>query len=176
MQCLAANLNPYYISVCNNATWAIGELAMQMGGDLRPFVQALVQPLVELMNRASAPKTLLENTAITLGRLGLVAASDLAPHLAEFIRAWSASLRNIRDNEEKDSAFRGVCLMVSLNPAALVHDLIYFCDAIASWLNPRADLKDIFYKVHTLLNSSLSLHLQCIVMFTSNSSKLPRIF
>lgn len=28
---LGQNLNPEFISVCNNATWAIGELAMMLG-------------------------------------------------------------------------------------------------------------------------------------------------
>ena len=28
---LGQNLNPEYISVCNNATWAIGEIAIKMG-------------------------------------------------------------------------------------------------------------------------------------------------
>ena len=49
------------------------------------------------------------------------------------------SLRNIRDNEEKDSAFRGVCNMISLNPQGVVQDFIFFCDAIASWVNPKDD-------------------------------------
>lgn len=31
MPILGTNLNPEFISVCNNATWAIGEIAMQMG-------------------------------------------------------------------------------------------------------------------------------------------------
>lgn len=57
------------------------------------------------------------------------------------------SLRNIRDNEEKDSAFRGVCAMISINPAGVVHDFIFLCDAIASWVNPKDDLKEMFYKV-----------------------------
>ena len=49
--------------------------------------------------------------AITIGRLGLVCSDDIAPYLNRFIRLWCASLRNIRDNEEKDSAFRGVSYM-----------------------------------------------------------------
>lgn len=57
------------------------------------------------------------------------------------------SLRNIRDNEEKDSAFRGVCNMISVNPAGVVQDFIFFCDAVASWVNPKPDLKEMFYKV-----------------------------
>lgn len=57
------------------------------------------------------------------------------------------SLRNIRDNEEKDSAFRGVCNMISVNPGGVVEDFIFFCDAIASWINPKQDLREMFHKV-----------------------------
>ncbi|KAJ7323739.1 Transportin-1 [Desmophyllum pertusum] len=57
------------------------------------------------------------------------------------------SLRNIRDNEEKDSAFRGICNMIGLNPGGVVQDFIFFCDAVASWVNPGPDLKDMFLKV-----------------------------
>jgi hypothetical protein len=56
-------------------------------------------------------------------------------------------LRNIRDNEEKDSAFRGMCQMITVNPAGVVPDFIFFCDAVASWLNPKEDLKEMFNKV-----------------------------
>lgn len=31
MPILGHNLNPEYISVCNNATWAIGEISIKMG-------------------------------------------------------------------------------------------------------------------------------------------------
>jgi len=34
MQILAVNLNPEFISVCNNATWAIGEIAIKSGCDI----------------------------------------------------------------------------------------------------------------------------------------------
>lgn len=35
------------------------------------------------------------------------------------------SLRNIRDNEEKDSAFRGICVMIGVNPAGVVQVRLY---------------------------------------------------
>ena len=57
------------------------------------------------------------------------------------------------DNEEKDSAFRGVCNMISVNPAGVVQDFIFFCDAVASWVNPKPDLKEMFYKVWYLIHS-----------------------
>lgn len=34
--------------------------------------------------------------------------------------ARCTSLRNIRDNEEKDSAFRGICMMIGVNPGGVV--------------------------------------------------------
>ncbi|KTG45179.1 hypothetical protein cypCar_00015553, partial [Cyprinus carpio] len=35
------------------------------------------------------------------------------------------SLRNIRDNEEKDSAFRGICTMITVNPGGVVQLIHY---------------------------------------------------
>ena len=41
----------------------------------------------------------------------------------------------------------GMCHMISVNPAGVVDNFIYFCDAIASWQNPDPELKDMFYKI-----------------------------
>lgn len=40
--------------------------------------------------------------------------------------------------------------MISINPAGVVQDFIFFCDAIASWVNPKQDLKEMFHKVGML--------------------------
>uniref|UniRef100_A0A8D9DRT9 Transportin-1 n=1 Tax=Cacopsylla melanoneura TaxID=428564 RepID=A0A8D9DRT9_9HEMI len=58
-----------------------------------------------------------------------------------------SSLRNIRDNEEKDSAFRGMCAMITVNPGGVVQEFIFFCDAVASWSTPKDDLKEMFHKI-----------------------------
>lgn len=39
--------------------------------------------------------------------------------------------------------------MISVNPAGVVSDFIFFCDAVASWISPKEDLKDVFIKVNT---------------------------
>uniref|UniRef100_A0A8C4H3T7 Transportin-1 n=1 Tax=Dicentrarchus labrax TaxID=13489 RepID=A0A8C4H3T7_DICLA len=153
MPILGTNLNPELISVCNNATWAIGEISIQMGPEMQPYIAMVLHQLVEIINRPNTPKTLLENTgttrwqSITIGRLGYVCPQEVAPMLQQFIRPWCTSLRNIRDNEEKDSAFRGICTMISVNPGGVVQDFIFFCDAVASWVNPKDDLRDMFCKI-----------------------------
>uniref|UniRef100_A0A672QJD9 Transportin-1 n=1 Tax=Sinocyclocheilus grahami TaxID=75366 RepID=A0A672QJD9_SINGR len=88
MPILGSNLNPELISVCNNATWAIGEISIQMGSEMQPYVPVVLQQLVEIINRPNTPKTLLENTAITIGRLGYVCPQEVAPMLQQFIRPW----------------------------------------------------------------------------------------
>lgn len=47
---------------------------------------------------------------------------DCTPHLCvpTVLLPRCTSLRNIRDNEEKDSAFRGICVMIGVNPAGVV--------------------------------------------------------
>uniref|UniRef100_H2ZM68 Transportin-1 n=1 Tax=Ciona savignyi TaxID=51511 RepID=H2ZM68_CIOSA len=147
MPILAQNLNPELISVCNNATWAIGEISIQLGAEMQPFISIILGPLISIINQQGTPKTLLENTAITIGRLGFVCPNEVAPAMAQFTRPWCTSLRNIRDNEEKDSAFRGICAMIGVNPGGIVPDFIFFCDAIASWVQPKPDLKEMFYKI-----------------------------
>ena len=40
-----------------------------------------------------------------------------------------------------------MCQMIIVNPAGVVNDFIFFCDAVASWVTPQDDLKDLFQKV-----------------------------
>ncbi|EEB14578.1 transportin-2, putative [Pediculus humanus corporis] len=143
---LGQNLDPIHISVCNNATWAIGEISIKLGSETQPYIPLVLHQLILIINKPDTPKTLLENTAITIGRLGYVCPVEVAPHLQQFVRQC-VSLRNIRDNDEKDSAFRGMCQMIQVNPAGVVPEFIFFCDAVASWMNPKPDLKEMFSKI-----------------------------
>ena len=68
MPILAQNLYTEHISVCNNATWAAGEISVKLGADMKQWVPMLLQPLILIINRPNTPKTLLENTAITIGK------------------------------------------------------------------------------------------------------------
>jgi transportin-1 len=110
------------VSVCNNAAWAVGEISLQYNGDaavLEPFVPALIQRLLPILLNSKSPKSLSENAAVTIGRLGLVCPALVAPHLGTFAQAWCTALWEIKDNEEKDTAFRGFCMMISANPSGL---------------------------------------------------------
>ena len=147
MPALAQNLQYEHVSVCNNATWAVGEMAMLMRCDMRQYVPMILGQLLSNINQPEIPRTLLDNTAISIGRLSYACPDDIAPMLKEFIKPWCTSVRAIRDNEAKDSAFRGVCELIRKNPNGVVNDFYHFCDAIACWDEPKQDLKQLFYEI-----------------------------
>ena len=62
-----------------------------------------MEKLVPIINRhETINKSLVENTAITLVRLGLVTLDITAQVLASFVHPWCIALRTIRDDIEKE--------------------------------------------------------------------------
>lgn len=144
---LAQNLRYEHVSVCNNATWAVGEIALQLRSDLRPYIHIIFGQLLANINFPEIPRTLLDNTAISVGRISFACPDDIAPMLKDFIKPWCQSVRSIRDNDAKDSAFRGICELIRKNPNGIVNDFFFFCDAVACWEEPKPDLKQLFYDI-----------------------------
>ncbi|KAL6045658.1 Transportin-1 [Balamuthia mandrillaris] len=144
---LANNLHPEGNAACNNSCWAVGEIAMRLGTDMKPYAEVFVKRLIPIINQPYLTRALLENAAITLGRLGLVCPDVVAPYLEEFIKSWCLSLRSVRDDNEKASAFEGLCLMIKTNPLGAVKHFAYVCDAIASWSRPKPALRELFHQI-----------------------------
>jgi transportin-1 len=134
-------------SVCNNAAWAAGELAIQLGPQFHPFVGHLLPRLIQVMNATNTPGPVLENSAIAIGRIGLVCPDDVAPQLAVFASSFIRALKDVRDNGEKDSAFRGFCTLIGKNPSGLSQDLTNFVIAVGKYSEPSPELSDMFHTV-----------------------------
>lgn len=137
------------LSVCNNATWAAGEIALQYGSDveLHQWIPELLSKLMAILRHPKSVKSLSENAAVTIGRLGLVAPQLVAPHLAAFLEPWCQALWDIKDNDEKDSAFRGLCEMIRVNPNGATQGFAYFCNAVVRWQKPSARLNELFAEI-----------------------------
>ncbi|KAK6912250.1 Importin-beta, N-terminal domain [Dillenia turbinata] len=128
------------VSVANNACWAIGELAIKVRQEVSPVVMTVVSCLVPILQHAEGlNKSLIENSAITLGRLAWVCPDLLSPHMEHFMQPWCAALSMIRDDIEKEDAFRGLCAMVRANPSGALSSLVFMCKAIASWHEIRSE-------------------------------------
>jgi transportin-1 len=122
------------LSAANNACWAIGELAVKFRQEISPIVLTVVSSLVPILQHAEElNKSLVENSAITLGRLAWVCPELVSPHMEHFMQPWCIALSMIRDDVEKEDAFCGLCAMVRANPSGALSSLVFMCKAIASW-------------------------------------------
>lgn len=144
---LTEQMEPSVVSVCNNASWAVGEIAMKVGPEeMRPYVEPMLAKLVPIMRahgqNQSINKSLIQNAAITLGRLGIVAPDLGAAALDAYVAPMCLSLRTIRDDIEKEHAFTGLCRMIRINPRAPLTAMTELCDAIASWSAPPPALHE----------------------------------
>eukprot|EP00286_Rhodomonas_abbreviata_P022521 CAMPEP_0181303378 /NCGR_PEP_ID=MMETSP1101-20121128/8524_1 /TAXON_ID=46948 /ORGANISM="Rhodomonas abbreviata, Strain Caron Lab Isolate" /LENGTH=900 /DNA_ID=CAMNT_0023408943 /DNA_START=172 /DNA_END=2874 /DNA_ORIENTATION=- len=136
-QLVVANLDPDHVSVCNNACWSAGELAVRLPPEMAEvmpnFIMPLLIPLINLMGRPGLNKSLLENTAITLGRFGLVCPDLVAGQLNQFVQPWCRVLAGIRDDKEKEQSFRGMLKMVLINPQGCIDSFEYLVLSLDSW-------------------------------------------
>ncbi|OVA15964.1 HEAT [Macleaya cordata] len=139
------------VAVANNACWAIGELAVKVRQEVSPVVMTVISCLVPILQHAEGlNKSLIENCAITLGRLAWVCPEIVSPHMEHFMQSWCTALSMIRDDIEKEEAFRGLCAMVRANPSGALSSLVYMCIAIASWHEIRSE--DLHNEVCQVLN------------------------
>ncbi|GAA5956019.1 hypothetical protein JCM8115_004388 [Rhodotorula mucilaginosa] len=132
------------VSVCNNAAWAAGEIALQAGAEMEMWVNPLMERLVPILLSAKAARSLTENSAVTIGRLAIVCPQLVAPHLEVFVSAWCQALADIKDNDEKESAFRGICAAIQVNPGGISAAFGYFLNAVARWTRPSEQLNEMF--------------------------------
>ena len=104
----------------------------------------MLQRLFQLIVNPQVQRTLLENVAITIGRLGLVNANLVGQHLQLFIHPWLVTLAPIRPNEEKASAFSGLCEMIKAHPQGAANEFLLFCEAVAGYAEAPASLHKSF--------------------------------
>lgn len=108
-----------------------------------------MQYLCQIIEIPDMQKTLIENTAITIGRLGLLCPGECAGFINSFINNWCQSLKEIRANDEKYTSFLGLVHMLHQNPSVLQNNqnFIMICMAITSWEQPPEDLHTYFKEI-----------------------------
>ena len=155
---------------CNNACWALGEMviklqpdALKQGGvagkhidcdtgtcSQRPRAPthtclASAESIAErtagiLIHGGRLTRSIIENSAITLGRVAWMCPEQVAPHLAHFCAAWCNALRGIRDDTEKEHAFMGLCSVIRLNPEPAMAAFGAVAAAVVSWRQVKCEV------------------------------------
>ena len=80
---------------------------------MEPHCDPILLNLIQLL--AKDFRSLEENAAVALGRLGKACPLLVAPHLSKFINNWCISLCKVRVAFEKQTAFEGLCDLIMVN-------------------------------------------------------------
>jgi transportin-1 len=101
------------LSVCNNTCWSLGLISIYLKDDIVMYVNLIIKHLLKIISLPKVlillnqlNKSLAQNVSICIGRLGLVYPDELKEFLDKFIKQFCLSLRNIKDSNEKQDAFR----------------------------------------------------------------------
>jgi hypothetical protein len=150
-------IDPVHPSVCNNATWAMGEICVRFGSEnsniLAPYVESLLGQLIPLLvgnqdgsgGGASAIPGLPENASSTMGRLARINPNFVSRDLPRFVPGWCEGLARIADMTERNEAFEGLLVAIHSNPTAIISagnqtaSVAAFIFAIVSWHIPTGE-------------------------------------
>jgi transportin-1 len=151
--CAADELQPFFIEalsaaahgltpdpaledLCNNASWAIGELALRLGSAMDSHAPPLCTRLAALLaaDITDVSSQLHVSVATTLGRIANVSPKIVGSGLGDVMGPWCYWLSKIKNAREKDQAYRGLAMAVRSDPACLAHAGVSpLCQAIAAW-------------------------------------------
>ncbi|KAF4552057.1 HEAT-like repeat-containing protein 1 [Elsinoe fawcettii] len=120
--------------VINNACWSAGEIAMRIDKSSPFDVTSLMEKLGQILFSTKVPRSLNENAATAIGRLGYNYAEQLAPHLATFAPKFLEFMHVVAWTDEKQHALQGFTNMVEINPQALEQCLGLYLGEIGTGL------------------------------------------
>lgn len=144
---IVRNLDEHTDGVCNNAAWVIGKLCSVMGQSIQPYLPDILAAFVHILKNPAVARTMHKTVAIAMCTIFFVCPDVTVAEMDVVLKNCCMLIRNVRDSDEKDIAFRGLCEVVCRNPGFCKNYFIYFCDAAASWVNLRVDLKQIIRNV-----------------------------
>nr|CAI5826623.1 unnamed protein product [Callosobruchus analis] len=141
------NLDENTDGVCNNAAWVIGKLCSVMGAGIQPYLNDILKAFVHILSDPAVARTMHKTVAISMCIVFFVCPDVTVPDMDVVVKNCCMLVRNVRDSDDKDLAFRGLCEVIVRHPEFNKNYFIFFCDAAASWLNIRMDLKHIIQNV-----------------------------
>jgi transportin-1 len=132
---------------------------------MQPVVNPLLERMLPILSSVKASPNLLENTAVSMGRLALAAPQEVAPNLGNIIRIWSQAMMHVSAGPEQDSALRGMCEAAKYNPAAIREGGEFLLQALAKSTHPSEELRAVSAPVslpcdrHPLCRTTLTIML-----------------
>jgi len=133
------------LNTCNNAVWALGKLAINIGVHLTPLIVSITERFVRLLiRREGVNSTLCQNIAVTLGVLSehcsaaaVITTIGKAPFRPDadwsvWSENWLNACKACTDPAERRQALIGFCHAVSVAPNSLIRLLPFIAATFAS--------------------------------------------
>ena len=147
-----------YVPARNNSSWAVGELTVNVlsrgAADKvsNKTYENVLDRMIAVMTNDDVDESVLRNCSVAIGRLSLVRPPLVAARLSKVARAWSVSMTEMEDDDEKRSSFVGMIRAIRLNPRAFLGENLFFlCVALANWGTEEAIPNDLALQFKTLL-------------------------
>lgn len=168
-------LNENSVASCNNAIWALGEIAIRSDNNLiDQYLANFLRLLEPLIHDFNADITLLENTAITIGRFGIYYPNQTLYIAQEVLIMWSELIIGLEDNEEKASSVYGMCNIIMKHPE-ITNDLgnvRSIIDMIGNYNEPTVELVETFKLLLNGFKNGLGDEWNRIIMTTSTGQTI----
>ncbi|KAG7695795.1 hypothetical protein KL930_003463 [Ogataea haglerorum] len=150
-------------AACNNAVWALGEMCLRLSADIfKQYIANFMNVLIPLLLSTDVEQTILDNTSITIGRMGVHNAADMGPYVPQVLVTWCSFMKYLEENDEKETSFEGMCNIITANPTCLnPHDVSgrmamkHFIDCIAYYEAPSNRLGSKLHHLLTCFKSGL---------------------
>lgn len=140
------NKNFNSLAVVNNAVWSFGEISLKISRDqMAPYLPNLIPILIDLLQSTDVESTVLENTLITMGRLGLQSPEMMSERVEEWLLIWTSYMKYLDENDEKRTSYLGMLQILLVKPVTLSNVTVQralgkFIEGIGSYENPGEEL------------------------------------
>lgn len=164
--------NESAIAARNNSIWSLGEISLRLPNEqFQPYLERMTQQIISVLHNinGSEDPTLIENAAITLGRFGINNSIQIVQYieLANVIPTWCEVMSHAEENEEKETAFMGMSMVISSKPDLLINNM----NNLQPWLQcvtyyniPGDELGNLFLNLLQGLKGALGADWEQIIL------------
>jgi transportin-1 len=155
-------------SMCNNASWALGEIIMVAGEGIATHAQVMLQAFITCLEVDDIRPSLHHNLCVSIGRLSSACPEVVAPFITRFFVTWCQSMKGFKQQPEKYHAFQGIIRCVHIvGLENLMEDFPYFVESCSMYRSPSDDIRDaILELVHAYKGMAGDYWNQMMMEFT----------
>ena len=127
VELMLLNLDEEYESCCNNAVWALGEIAMKYGGQvMQPYLGRIMNQLLSLMHLSELNSSIQQNMGVLLGRLCCTnTATMIELIIAEYFNQVCCYWQLVpAQGVERNQTYQGIVAVLMMQPAILLSDVM----------------------------------------------------